>query len=113
MYGDLALDGEEVWALKKKGVLHWDGALWKSYSEPNTGDGASMVAGGGQVWILDFKGSFSHFHDGRWESHALELPGVNWRTGMLGGPHSRAQATASFGWSTTGFGGWMARSGPR
>ena len=27
-----------------------------------------MVAGGGQVWILDLKGNLSHFQDGRWQS---------------------------------------------
>ena len=71
-----------------------------------------MVAGGGQVWFLDLKRNLSHFQDGQWESRALELPGVSWTDQAVGDPYSRAQATASFGWSGRGFGGLMAQIGP-
>jgi len=85
-YGGLALDDEDLWALKGKGVLHWDGARWKRYSEPLTDGGAAIVAGGGQVWIVDLKGNFSHFRDGKWVSHALNLPGVTRKDDEAGYP---------------------------
>ena len=74
----LALDGEQVWAPTQEGILHWDGQHWQLYKEASASEGAAIVAGGGQVWVIDYTGKFSHFQAGHWQSQKLELPGVNW-----------------------------------
>jgi tetratricopeptide (TPR) repeat protein len=74
----LALDGEQVWAPTQEGILHWDGQRWQLYKEAPTSEAAAIVAGGGQVWVVDHTGKFSHFQEGQWKSQKLELPGVNW-----------------------------------
>src|SRR5205814_1050553 len=78
MYAGLALDVEEVWAPTEEGVLHWDGKRWQSCREVPTSEGASIAAGGGEVWVIDSTGNFSHFKEGRWQSQKLALDGVNW-----------------------------------
>jgi Tfp pilus assembly protein PilF len=75
---DFALDGEQVWAPTDKGVLDWDGKNWQLYKEATASEGASIVAGGGQVWIIDHTGKLSHFQAGQWQSKKLELPGMTW-----------------------------------
>src|SRR5437764_1585882 len=73
-----ALDGEEVWLPTEHGVHHWDGKQWQAYSEAPASEGASIVAGDGQVSMIDRSGNFSQFKDGHWQSHKLALPGVDW-----------------------------------
>jgi tetratricopeptide (TPR) repeat protein len=75
--GTFALDGEEVWYPAEKGVLHWDGQSWHSYSEVTPSQGASIVAGSGQVWIVDHTNQFFHFEKGKWTSKKLALPGMS------------------------------------
>jgi len=75
---EFALDGEEVWAPTEQGVLHFDGAGWTSYKEAASSEGASIVAGGGHVWVIDHTGKLSHFANGKWTSEKLALPGVTW-----------------------------------
>jgi len=75
---NFVLDGEEVWAPTETGVQHWDGKRWQSYREVPVSRGASIVAAGGQVWVIDSSGNFSHFEGGRWRSHKLVAPGLNW-----------------------------------
>jgi tetratricopeptide (TPR) repeat protein len=75
--GTFALDGEQVWYPAEKGVLHWDGQSWHSYSEVTPGEGASIVAGGGQVWIVDHANQFFHFEKGKWTTKKIALPGMN------------------------------------
>ena len=75
---DFALDGEQVWAPARNGVLHWDGRNWHLDSAVTTGVGASIVAAGGEVWVIDLSGKLSHFANGRWHSQNLVLPGVDW-----------------------------------
>jgi hypothetical protein len=74
--GTFALDGEQVWYPAEKGVLHWDGQSWHFYSEVNPSQGASIVAGGGQVWIVDSNEQFFHFEKGKWSTKKLALPGM-------------------------------------
>jgi tetratricopeptide (TPR) repeat protein len=74
--GNFALDGEDVWTPTERGVQHWDGQVWHSYSEAIPGQGASTVAGDGQVWIVDGIGKLLHFADGKWASQKLVLPGI-------------------------------------
>jgi tetratricopeptide (TPR) repeat protein len=74
--GTFALDGEEVWYPAEKGVLHWDGQSWHSYSEVTPSQGASIVAGSGQVWIVDHTNQFFHFEKGKWTTKKLALPGM-------------------------------------
>src|SRR5262249_23814011 len=52
-----AVDGEQVWAPTREGVWNWDGETWKIHNEVLTKQGASIVAGGGEVWILDREGN--------------------------------------------------------
>jgi tetratricopeptide (TPR) repeat protein len=73
-----ALDGEQVWASTREGVLHWDGQRWQCYREAAADFGASIVAGGGEVWVLDRTGKLSHFDRGQWHSSQAALPGRNW-----------------------------------
>jgi tetratricopeptide (TPR) repeat protein len=73
-----ALDGEQVWVPTREGVLHWDGQRWRCYREAAAGYDASIVAGGGEAWVLDSTGKLSHFERGQWHSQKLALPGVNW-----------------------------------
>lgn len=75
--GNFALDGEQIWAPTEQGVLHWDGQSWHSYSEVRPGQGASTVAGDGQVWIVDSTGKLFHFEKGKWDSRKLVLPGMS------------------------------------
>src|SRR5947209_2632438 len=44
-----ALDGDEVWAPTEQGVQHWDGKQLEAYPEAPASEGASTVAGDGQV----------------------------------------------------------------
>ena len=77
--GGFVLDGEEVWAVAKEGVLHWDGLRWHCYREAvATNRAQSIVAGGGQVWVIDPQGNLSHFEAGRWTIQKLELEGEKW-----------------------------------
>lgn len=73
------LDGEEVWAATSEGVLHWDGQRWRFYHEAVASrEASSIVAGGGQVWVIDREGNLSHFEGGRWTIHKVELEGEKW-----------------------------------
>jgi hypothetical protein len=74
--GNFALDGEDVWAPTERGIQHWDGQRWHSYSEAIPGQGASTVAGEGQVWMVDSTGKLFHFANGKWASQKLVLPGI-------------------------------------
>ena len=74
--GTFALDGEQVWSPGEQGVLHWDGQSWHSYSEVTPSQGASIVAGDGQVWIVDHADQFFHFEKGKWATLKLALPGM-------------------------------------
>jgi hypothetical protein len=78
VFTGFALDGEQVWASTREGVLHWDGQRWQCYSEATANVGASIVAGGGEVWVLDRTGKLSHFDRGQWRSSQAVLPGRNW-----------------------------------
>jgi tetratricopeptide (TPR) repeat protein len=73
-----ALDGEQVWAPSRGGMLHWDGANWRLDPEVTTGLDPSIVAGNGEVWVIDAAGKFSHLGHGHWDSRTLSLPGVDW-----------------------------------
>jgi tetratricopeptide (TPR) repeat protein len=75
---DFALDGEQAWAPTRNGILHWDGQKWRLDPDVTTGPGASIVSGGGEVWVIDLSGKLSHFADGHWHSQNLVLPGVDW-----------------------------------
>ncbi len=75
---DFALDGEQVWMVTEKGALHWDGRQWHSDHKVTAGPGASIVAGGGEVWVIDGGGKYSHFDGTRWQSEPLVLPAVKW-----------------------------------
>lgn len=74
--GTFALDGEQLWSPTEQGVLHWDGQRWHSYSEVTPSQGASIVAGAGQVWIVDHVDQFFHFEKGKWATRKLALPGM-------------------------------------
>jgi tetratricopeptide (TPR) repeat protein len=74
--GTFALDGEQVWYPAEQGVLHWDGQSWHTYSEVTPSQGASIVAGGGQVWMVDHTDQFFHFEKGKWATKKLALPGM-------------------------------------
>ena len=74
--GNFALDGEDVWTPTERGVQHWDGQRWHSYGEVIPGQGASAVAGDGQVWIVDGTAKLFHFANGKWVSQKLVLPGI-------------------------------------
>ena len=76
--GDFALDGEDLWAPTPEGMLHWNGQQWQCYREAPAGAGASVVAGDGQVWVIDETGTLSHFENGKWKSGKVILAGVNW-----------------------------------
>jgi hypothetical protein len=65
---EFALDGEQVWAPTEQGVLHFDGTRWTSYKEAASSEGASIVAGGGHVWVIDHTGKLSHYSNGKWTS---------------------------------------------
>ena len=68
---EFALDGEEVWAPTEEGVIHFDGQRWQCYKEAAAGRNASIVAGGGEVWVIDSTGKLSHFASGKWNSEKL------------------------------------------
>ena len=72
-----ALDGEQVWYPADQGILHWDGQRWSSDKSVTPSQGASIVAGGGQIWIVDSTNQFFHFENGKWTSKKLALPGMN------------------------------------
>ncbi|HYL78908.1 MAG TPA: hypothetical protein VEU96_32255 [Bryobacteraceae bacterium] len=74
---EFALDGEEVWAPTEIGVIHFDGRGWQTYKEAASSEGA-IVAGGGEVWVIDHTGKLSHFAAGKWTSQKLALEGVAW-----------------------------------
>ncbi len=65
--GDFALDGEGVWAPTDEGVVHFDGKHWQCYKEAAASEGASLVAGGGEAWVIDSTGKLSHFAGGKWK----------------------------------------------
>jgi tetratricopeptide (TPR) repeat protein len=73
---EFALAGEELWAPTGEGVIHYDGKRWQIYKEAAADEEASIVAGGGEVWLIDSTGKFSHYLHGKWESEHLVLPGV-------------------------------------
>lgn len=75
---DIALDGEQLWAATEHGVVHWDGQRWHTDPKITAGFESSIVAGGGEVWVIDSSGKLSHFSNGQWKSHTVELPGVKW-----------------------------------
>lgn len=111
---EFALDGEELWAPTEEGVLHFDGKHWNIYKEASASEGASIVAGGGQVWVIDHTGKLSHFAQGKWNSEKLALPGSPGpKIRMKGTRNWRALLTAKCGWSGKAFGDWMAMFGRR
>src|SRR5271165_825903 len=68
---DFAIDGEDLWAPTAEGVLHFDGQRWRCYQEAAASEGASIVAGGGEVWVIDPAGKLSHFVAGKWKNEKL------------------------------------------
>ena len=74
--GTFALDGDQVWMPSEQCVLHWDGQRWNSYTDVKPAQGASIVAGDGQVWIADHTGNLFHFEKGKWTTKKLSLPGM-------------------------------------
>lgn len=74
---EIALDGEDVWAPSEEGVIHFDGQRWQTYKEAPSSEGA-IVAGGGEVWVIDHTGKLSHFAAGKWTSQNLAIEGVAW-----------------------------------
>ena len=75
---EFALDGEQIWMVTAKGVVHWDGRQWLNDRTVTPAQGESMVAGGGEVWIVDSMGKLWHYDGRHWESRTLTLPGVKW-----------------------------------
>lgn len=75
---EFALDGEQVWTATEQGILHWDGQKWHTDHDVTAGFGTSIVAGGGEAWVIDATGKLSHFANGQWHSQKLALPGVTW-----------------------------------
>ena len=79
LYGDFALDGEEVWAASAGGIIHFDGSRWRSYTDSVAMQQVMwLAAGGGQVWTIDRAGNLSHFANNAWTTQKLDLPGVQW-----------------------------------
>jgi len=74
-----ALDGEDVWAVGHGVVLHFDGLQWTCAREAFA-DGvvSSIVAAGGQLWVIDVEGNLSHFDGSQWATRHVELPGAKW-----------------------------------
>jgi tetratricopeptide (TPR) repeat protein len=75
---DFALDGEQAWTPTAHGMLHWDGQQWHMDNHATARFGASIVAGGGEIWVIDSSGKLSHFAKGQWQSQNLVLRGVDW-----------------------------------
>ena len=75
---EFTLDGEQVWMVTEKQALHWDGGRWHRDPSVTAGSGASIVTGGGEVWVIDSTAKLSHFAGGQWQSRTLSLPGVKW-----------------------------------
>jgi tetratricopeptide (TPR) repeat protein len=74
--GNFALDGDQVWMPSEQCVMHWDGQRWNSFTDVKPTQGASIVAGDGQVWIADDTGQLFHFGNGKWTTKKLSLPGM-------------------------------------
>ncbi len=100
--GSLALDGEEVWAPSTQGVLHWDGKRWQVDHAVATSREASIVAGGGQVWLIDDAEKIHHFEKGRWSTQKLVLPGVNLEKTDDGGTPELARTSEGTVWLVWG-----------
>ena len=95
--GTFALDGEQVWYPADQGILHWDGQRWSTYKSVTPSQAASIVAGGGQIWIVDSTRQFFHFENGKWTSKKLALPGMNASVGERlrgAGPYRRRHSVA-------------------
>lgn len=67
----IVLDGEELWAATRKGLLHWDQKRWR-YHARTPSVPSSLVAAGGQAWVADPHGGVAHYAAGRWT--ALRTP---------------------------------------
>ena len=96
--GNFALDGEQVWAPAGQGILHWDGQRWQSNREVPVSRGASIVAGDGQVWVVDDTLKLHHFENGKWTSEKLVLPGVNPEQAKEGGNPELARTADGTVW---------------
>ena len=68
MGGTFVLDGEQLLAPIREGVLNWDGENWQVHDKVLTDPGASIVAGGGEVWMIDRSGKLFHYKGGEWEN---------------------------------------------
>jgi tetratricopeptide (TPR) repeat protein len=75
---EFVLDGEQIWVPTPRGMLHWDGENWHTDRSLTSSRGASIVAGGGEAWVIDSSGKLSHFAKGQWQSQMVVLPGVKW-----------------------------------
>ena len=96
--GTFALDGDQVWMPVEHGVVHWDGEHWKSYSEVTPSHGASIVAGDGQVWIVEDSGKLFHFEKGKWTTQKLSLPGMRSGPGPEAGSPELARTADGTVW---------------
>jgi hypothetical protein len=79
LYGDFALDGEQVWAAGSGGIVHFDGTRWRIYADSVAMQyAASLAVRNGQVWTINRTGNLSHFDGAAWTTQKLNLPGVRW-----------------------------------
>ncbi|MCP4541549.1 MAG: hypothetical protein GY832_30835, partial [Chloroflexi bacterium] len=78
---DLTLVGEEIWAVTRNGVVHYDGVDWTAHKGIlATQNPSSIAANETDVWVLDKWGHLDHFDGTSWTTTDLApiLPDAGW-----------------------------------
>lgn len=82
----LVMDGEEIWGASYEGALRWDGHHWQYYQGPSGEMASGIAAANGEAWTVNDSGDLRHFDGAQWQSHQLQLAGVNWADEQYDGP---------------------------
>jgi len=69
------IDGDAIWAPGRESVAHSDGQRWR---HAGIKDVVSLVAFGGQAWVLDVNGSLSQFDGRRWSTPMATVASQDW-----------------------------------
>ena len=73
-----AVDGDAVWAAGGNSVVRFEGGRWLRYRGAGIQGAVSVLASGGQAWVLDISGAVAHFDGQAWVTTKIELPDLDW-----------------------------------
>lgn len=69
-----AVSPEDVWAVGRDRVLHWNGRKWRRVKSPVTAANTVTAVGPDDVWVAGGRGELAHFDGHRWTLEASPQP---------------------------------------